>query len=64
MCPIDHAACKDEMEAIEQAAKDASLVNPDNPILPPSTIVRTNDYNSLHHLGLTMVGASRKLLIE
>jgi hypothetical protein len=64
VCPLDHAACKDEMEAIEQAAKDAAHINPDNPILPASSIVRTQDYNALHVLGLTMVGHSRKLLIE
>lgn len=62
--PLDHAACKEEMEAIEQAAKDASSVRPDNPMLPAPTIVRMNDYNALHALGMTMVGATRKPLIE
>ena len=64
VCPLDHAGCKQEMEAIEQAAKDASHINPDNPMLPASTIIRTNDYNALHVLGMTMVGAVRKPLIE
>ena len=64
VCPLDHAACKDEMDAIEQAAKDASTVKPDNPMLPAPTIVRMNDYNALHALGMTMVGATRKVLIE
>lgn len=64
VCPLDHAACKEEMEAIEQAAKDAAHVNPDNPMLPAPTIVRVNDYNALHTLGLTMVGKIRKPLIE
>ncbi|KAJ5990201.1 hypothetical protein N7522_010408 [Penicillium canescens] len=34
VCPLDHAGCKEEMEAIEQAARDAAHVNPDNPMLP------------------------------
>ncbi|KAL9040730.1 MAG: hypothetical protein Q9214_004369 [Letrouitia sp. 1 TL-2023] len=64
VCPLDHTACKEEMEAIEQAAKDASHVRPENPMLPAPTIVRMNDYNALHSLGLTMVGSQRKPLIE
>ena len=64
VCPLDHAGCKEEMEAIEQAAKDASHINADNPMLPASTIVRTNDPNALHALGMTMVGTNRKPLIE
>ena len=64
VCPLDHASCREEMEAIEQAAKDASHVNPDNPMLPAPTIVRSGDYNALHVLGMTMVGATRKPLIQ
>ena len=64
VCPLDHAGCKEEMEAIEQAAKDAAQINPDNPMLPAPTIIRTSDYNALHVLGMTMVGTSRKPLIE
>lgn len=64
VCPLDHAGCKEEMEAIEQAAKDASHVRPDNPMLPAPTIVRMNDFNALHALGMTMVGNTRKPLIE
>lgn len=64
VCPFDHAGCKEEMEAIKQAAKDASSVRPDNPMLPAPTIVRKDDYNALHALGMTMVGKTRKLLIE
>ena len=52
------------MEAIEQAAKDASHINPDNPMLPAPTIIKSNDYNALHILGMTMVGSMRKPLIE
>ena len=52
------------MEAIEQAAKDAAHINADNPMLPARTIVRMNDYNALHTLGMTMVGNARKPLIE
>lgn len=64
VCPLDHTACKEEMEAIGQAAKDASSVKPDNPMLPAPTIIRVNDYNALHTLGMTMVGSTRKPLIE
>ena len=64
VCPLDHAGCKEEMEAIEQAAKDAASVRPENPMLPAPTIVKLNDYNALHTLGMTMVGATRKPLIE
>ncbi|CAD6563983.1 MAG: hypothetical protein ASARMPREDX12_006942 [Alectoria sarmentosa] len=64
VCPLDHTACKEEMEAIEQAAKDAGNIKPDNPMLPAPTIIRVNDYNALHVLGMTMVGATRKPLID
>ncbi len=64
VCPLDNAGCKEEMEAIEQAAKDAAQVNADNPMLPAPTIVRVNDHNALHALGMTMVGKARKILIE
>jgi hypothetical protein len=64
VCPMNHAGCKEEMEAIEEAAVEAGHINPDNPMLPAPTIIRTNDYNALHVLGLTMVGNQRKLLIE
>lgn len=63
-CPLDHAGCKEEMEAIEQAAKDAAHVNAENPMLPLATIVRAGDPNALHCLGVTMVGKVRKPLIE
>ena len=64
VCPLDHTGCKQEMAAIEQAAKDAAQINVDNPMLPASTIIRMNDYNALHALGMTMVGNTRKPLIE
>jgi hypothetical protein len=64
VCPLDHAGCKLEMEAIEQSAKDAANVNADNPMLPLATIVRANDPNALHCLGVTIVGKVRKPLIE
>lgn len=64
VCPLDHVSCKEEMEAIEQAAKDAANVKPDDPMLPAPTIVRTTDFNALHSLGMTMVGNTRKPLIE
>lgn len=64
VCPFDHAACKEEMEAIEQAAKDASHISPDNPMLPAATIVKHNDANGLKVLGMSMVGGQKKPLIE
>ena len=64
VCPLDHAGCKEEMASIEQAARDAANVRPDNPMLPAPTIVKMNDYNALHTLGMTMVGTTRKPLIE
>jgi hypothetical protein len=64
VCPLDHAGCKAEMEAIEQAAKDAAHVNADNPMLPLATIVRATDPNALACLGVTMVGKTKKPLIE
>lgn len=64
VCPFDHAGCKEEMEAIEQAAKDAALVSPDNPMLPASHIVKASDPNGLKALGMTMVGGHRKPLID
>ncbi|KAK3052035.1 hypothetical protein LTR09_006989 [Extremus antarcticus] len=64
VCPFDHAQCKEEMEAIEQAAKDAAHLTQDNPMLPPMTIIRANDPAGMRALGYTMVGGHRKLLIE
>lgn len=62
--PFDHQTCMDEMEAIELAARDAYHINIENPMLPAVTIIRPNDPNALHCLGMTMVGNKRKLLIE
>ncbi|EFQ86185.1 hypothetical protein PTT_18633 [Pyrenophora teres f. teres 0-1] len=64
VCPFDHAGCKEEMEAIEQAAKDAAHVTPDNPMLPASTIVRSTDPEGLRALGMSIVQGKRKPLIE
>ncbi|KAK7193808.1 hypothetical protein DPSP01_011865 [Paraphaeosphaeria sporulosa] len=64
VCPFDHAGCKEEMEAIEQAARDAAHVSPDNPMLPAATIIRSNDPNGLAALGMAIVGGLRKPLIE
>jgi hypothetical protein len=52
------------MEAIEQAAKDAAHVSPDNPMLPASVITRANDPNGLEKLGMAVVGGQRKPLID
>ena len=64
VCPFDHASCKSEMEAIEQAAKDAAHVNADNPMLPLATIIRAGDPDALRCLGVTIVGNIKKPLIE
>lgn len=64
VCPFDHAGCKEEMEAIEQAAKDAAHVRPDNPMLPLNSIVRANDPNGLRALGIEVVGGVRKPFIN
>lgn len=64
VCPLDHTACKEEMEYIEIAAKEARHVRVEDPMLPAPTIIKMNDYNALHCLGMTMVGAKRMPLIE
>ena len=64
VCPLDHAGCKAEMEAIEQSAKDAAAVNAENPMLPLANIIKTTDPDALHHIGFAMIGRTRKLLIE
>ncbi|KAM0330507.1 hypothetical protein ACHAQA_003453 [Verticillium albo-atrum] len=64
ICPMDQQGCKEEMDAIEQAAKDASHVDPNNPMLPARTIVLANDREALHTLGLCVVGGQKKPLIE
>jgi len=64
VCPFDHAGCKEEMEAIEQAAKDAAHVSPDNPMLPASCIIKSSEPEGLRALGMAMVGGVRKPLIE
>ncbi|KAF2120941.1 arrestin domain conatining protein [Lophiotrema nucula] len=64
VCPFDHAGCKEEMEAIEQAAKDAAHVSPDNPMLPARTIILANEQDGLRALGMAIVGGVRKPLIE
>lgn len=52
------------MEAIEQAAKDAAHISPDNPMLPAALIIKANDPAGLRALGVTMIGNQRKPLIE
>lgn len=64
VCPLDHAGCKEEMEAIEQAARDAVHVNPDNPMLPLPSIVRPGDSHALSQLGVAVVGNQKKPLID
>lgn len=64
MCPLDHAGCKEEMEAIEQAAREAVSINPDNPMLPLPSVVRPTDANALGYLGVAIVGNQKKPLID
>ncbi|KAK5016525.1 hypothetical protein LTR16_001363 [Cryomyces antarcticus] len=64
VCPFDHAGCKEEMEAIEQAAKDAAHISPDNPMLPAALIVKANDPGGLRMLGMANIGGVRKVLVE
>ena len=52
------------MEAIEQAARDAVHVNPDNPMLPLPSIVRPGDSHALSQLGVAVVGNQKKPLID
>lgn len=64
VCPFDHAGCKEEMEAIEQAAKDAAHISPDNPMLPAPSIIKAGDPAGLRALGVALIGNQRKPLIE
>ncbi|KAK4574490.1 hypothetical protein LTR86_001331 [Recurvomyces mirabilis] len=64
VCPYDHAGCKEEMEAIEQAAKDAQHISQDNPMLPAASVIKANDPAGLRMLGVAMVQGVRKVLIE
>ncbi|UKZ82051.1 hypothetical protein TrVFT333_009834 [Trichoderma virens FT-333] len=64
ICPLDQQGCKEEMEAIEIAAKEAAHVDPNNPMLPAHSIVLANDRDSLRALGLCMVGGQKKPFIE
>jgi hypothetical protein len=52
------------MEAIEQAAKDAAHISPDNPMLPAATIIKAGDPQGLRALGIAIVGGQRRPLIE
>ncbi len=52
------------MDAIEQAAKDASHVDPNNPMLPARTIILANDRDSIRAIGLCTVGGQKKPFIE
>lgn len=64
ICPLDQQGCKEEMDAIEIAAREAAHVDPNNPMLPAHSIVLANDRDSLRALGLCMVGGQKKPFIE
>ena len=52
------------MEAIEQSAKEAAHVSPENPMLPAPIIVRANDPGGYSLLGMSFVGGQKKVLID
>jgi hypothetical protein len=52
------------MDAIELAAKEASHVDPNNPMLPAHTIILANDRDALRAIGLCTVGGQKKPFIE
>lgn len=52
------------MDAIEQAAKDASMVDPNNPALEDRLIIFSSEKEAIRHLGLCEVGGVKKMLIE
>jgi hypothetical protein len=60
---MDHQACQEEMDAIEQAAKDASSIDQNNAMTPAANIVLANDPRALETLGLCLVGGQKKPLI-
>jgi len=64
VCPMNATACKEEMDAIEQAAKDASLIDPNNPMLPAPIIIRPGHHDALRPMGFETVGGVRRLLID
>lgn len=64
VCPLDQQACKEELEAIEQSARDAAKVNVTNPMLPARTIIRATDRDALKSIGLTMIGGHKKIYID
>lgn len=64
ICPLDQQACKEEMDAIEQAATEASHVDPNNPMLPARKIVYAGEKDAIQHLGFCEVGGVKKMLIE
>ena len=64
ICPLDQQACKEEMDAIEQAATEASHVDPNNPMLPARRIVYSGERDAIRHLGFCEVGGMKKMLIE
>jgi hypothetical protein len=52
------------MRAIEESAKEASRLNRDMPMAPAPYIVKSDNTDGLRMLGITLVGDTRRLLIE
>ncbi|KAL1959140.1 hypothetical protein VTO42DRAFT_2927 [Malbranchea cinnamomea] len=64
VCPQDHTGCKEVMDAIEQAAREARNINPDNPMLPLPLIVRAQDPGALKYLNVAIVGNVKRPIID
>lgn len=64
VCPMSEKSCKEEMDAIEEAAREASLIDPNNPMLPAPIIVKPGHPNALRPMGFQVVGGDRRLLID
>ncbi|KLJ09059.1 hypothetical protein EMPG_15520 [Blastomyces silverae] len=64
VCPFDHTACVQEIDAINAATAMAANINPDNPMLPLPTIIRVRDPQALKYLGVAIVGNVKKPVIE
>lgn len=52
------------MDAIEQAAREARNINPDNPMLPLPSIIRAQDPGALKYLNVAMVGNVKRPVID
>ncbi|KAF2667751.1 arrestin domain conatining protein [Microthyrium microscopicum] len=56
VCPFDHATCKEEMRAIEEAAKEAAKISRENPMAPAQWVANPKDAEGLKTLGFCQGG--------